>query len=219
MKMLQTKFINKRIKYDGTQLAPHWIYKNFDICGDAIVSFIGSADVPLKNMVDLEDVKSQSPIYSERMLHFIAEFFDADLEKTIYRQRLLMVIMKECLEKRIGKRLQRRGDDLYDGKKKLTVSIATASPISTLIHAGINIQSKNTPVLTAGLADYQLAAKPLALELGSLFKKECESIWKARCKVKSVISKPKVKPVISKPKAERSQSHNTYSPDLPEDRR
>jgi len=183
MKIVQTKFIRKRITYNGAQLAPHWIYKNFDICGDAMVCFIGPADVPLKNMVDLEDVKSQSPIYSELMLHFIAEFFDVDLEKAIYRQRLFMVIMKECLEKRIGKRLQRRGDDLYDGKRKLTVSIATASPISTLIHAGINIKSKNTPVLTAGLIDYQLAAKPLADEIASLFKRECASIWKARCKV------------------------------------
>ncbi|MEK7790584.1 MAG: DUF366 family protein [Deltaproteobacteria bacterium] len=185
MKIVQTKFINKRIIYDGTQLAPHWIYKNFDILGDAIVGFIGPADVPLKNMVDLEDVKSQSPIYSELMLHFIAEFFDTDLEKAIYRQRLLMVIMKECLEKRIGKSLQRRGDDLFDGKRKLTVSIATASPVSALIHAGINIKSKNTPVLTAGLIDYQLSAKSLALEIVSLFKRECDSIWKARCKVQA----------------------------------
>jgi hypothetical protein len=94
MKIMQTKFIQKRITYDGAQLAPHWIYKNFDICGDAMVGFVGPADVPIKNMVDLEDVKSKSPIKSLLMLHFIAEFFDSDLEKAIYRQRLLMVIIK-----------------------------------------------------------------------------------------------------------------------------
>lgn len=183
MKIVQTKFINKRTKYDGTQLAPHWIYKSFDICGDTIVSFIGPADVALKNMVDLEDVKSKSPIYSELMLHFIAEFFDTDLEKAIYCQRLLMVIIKECLEKRMEKRLLRRGDDLYDGKKKLTVSIATASPVSTLIHAAINISTRNTPVLTEGLENYRISAKALSKEVLDVFQRELKSIEIARCKV------------------------------------
>lgn len=186
MKIVQTKFIHKRIPYNGMQLSPHWIYKNFDICGDALVSFIGSADVALQQMVDLEDVKSQSPIYSEQMLHFIAEFFDADLEKTIYRQRLLMVIIKECLEKRLEKRLSRKGDDLYDGKKKLTVSIATASAVSMLVHAAINISSRNTPVLTAGLGDYRISPRPFAHEVMSAFKKESNSIYLARCKVRQV---------------------------------
>lgn len=189
MKIVQTKFIHKRILYNGTQLSPHWIYKNFDICGDALVSFIGPADVSLKQMVDLEDVKSKSQIYSEEMLHFIAEFFDTDLEKTIYCQRLLMVIMKECLEKkpfRHDPRLSRKGDDLYDGKKKLTVSIATASAISTLIHAAINISSRNTPVLTAGLSDYRISPRPFAHEVMSAFEKEFKSLSVARCKVKPV---------------------------------
>lgn len=200
MKGVQTKFIPKRIPYNGTQLSPHWIYKNFDICGDALVSFIGPADVSLKQMVDLEDVKSKSPIYSEEMLHFIAEFFDTDLEKTIYCQRLLMVIIKECLEKRLSRhpsnsrhsresgnpKLSRKGDDLYDGKKKLTVSIATASAISTLIHAAINISSRNTPVLTAGLSDYRISPRPFAHEVMSAFEKEFKSVSVARCKVKPV---------------------------------
>ena len=38
---MHTKLIEKEIKYIGSQLAPHWIYKNFKLQGDAIVAFIG----------------------------------------------------------------------------------------------------------------------------------------------------------------------------------
>ena len=53
---MQTKYIDKEIKYIGSQLAPHWIYKNFKIQGDAIVAFVGECEVKLDNMVDIEDV-------------------------------------------------------------------------------------------------------------------------------------------------------------------
>ena len=68
---MKTKLIEKEIKYTGLELAPHWIYKNFNIQGDAIVAFMGGCDVKLDHMVDIEDVLSNSPIYSEKMLHFI----------------------------------------------------------------------------------------------------------------------------------------------------
>ena len=32
--LMKTLFIEKEIKYTGTQLSPHWIYKNFHIQGD-----------------------------------------------------------------------------------------------------------------------------------------------------------------------------------------
>src|SRR3989338_108786 len=187
MKSLEIKFIDSVIKYDGTQLQPLWIYKNYDLCGDALVSFIGPAEVTLQHMVDQEDVKENRPIYSESMVHFIAEFFDLDLEKTVYRQRLLVAIMKEILEQKLGKELIRRGDDIYDEDAKLSVSIATLSGISTLIHTGINISSHNTPVKTKGLiSDYNLDPTAFSKEVLGAFKNELESSWLARCKVRSV---------------------------------
>lgn len=194
MKIL-TKFIPTEIGYDGTQLTAHWIYRNFDILGNAVVSFVGPCDVKLQEMVDLEDVKTRSPIYSRSMLHFIGEFFDLDLEKTVYRQRLFMALLKDILEKQIlqkqvlqkktsQKQFIRRGDDIYDKDFKLTVSIATLSPISTLMHVGINIISDGTPVPTKGLTDYGLSAEILANELLEIFKIELESSWLARCKVR-----------------------------------
>ena len=44
---MKTKFIEEEIKYIGSQLAPHWIYKNFKLQGDAIVAFIGECKVYL----------------------------------------------------------------------------------------------------------------------------------------------------------------------------
>jgi uncharacterized protein len=147
---------DREISYDGRQLVPHWIYRQFDLLGDAAVAFIGPCRVDLNGMVDIEDVKAQAPIFSPKMLHVIAEFFSSDLHTTVYRQRLLIVIAKELLEAMTEKIVSRRGDDLYmprvDGTPgKLSVSIATASVTSTLIHTGINIETDGTPVPTVGL--------------------------------------------------------------------
>lgn len=188
MQVFKTLFIQEKITYDGRQLSPLWIYKKVHLQGNAMVSFIGPCDVPLQNMVDIEDVKSKSPIFSESMVHFIGEFFDLDLEKTVYRQRLLMVNIKELLERRLKRVLSRQGDDLYDGPSKLTVSIATLSSVSTLIHAGINISSKNTPVSTQGLEDYDIPPETFAKEVLSIFTSELETSWLARCKVRPVSS-------------------------------
>ena len=55
------------ITYEGHQLSPHWIYRTFDLLGDAAVGFIGPCQVNLTEMVDLEDVKASAPIYSPLM--------------------------------------------------------------------------------------------------------------------------------------------------------
>lgn len=149
-KNMKTKLLEKEIKYEGFQLAPHWIYKNFKIQGDATVAFIGECDVKLDEMVDIEDVINNEPIYSKLMLSFISEQFNIGLVEGVFRQRLLICIIKETLEKR-GVKLTRSGDDLYVGNKKLTVSIATKSATSVLIHTGINIISEGAPIAACGL--------------------------------------------------------------------
>ena len=66
---MHTKFIENEIKYTGHELAPHWIYKNFKLQGDAIVAFVGETEVNLSEMVDIEDVINNEPIYSKKMLN------------------------------------------------------------------------------------------------------------------------------------------------------
>jgi hypothetical protein len=189
---MNTHFIAERqITYDGRQLAPHWIYRQHDLMGDAAVAFVGPCQVDLGEMVDIEDVKNVAPIYSPLMLHVIAEFFGGDLHQTVYRQRLLIVTAKELLETLTDRPVTRKGDDLYlpraDGNPgKLSVSIATASATSTLIHTGLNIQTEGTPVATVGLAELGVGVAAFATELLQRYSDEVEDIWLARCKVRAV---------------------------------
>lgn len=184
---MKTKFIDEEIKYIGSQLAPHWIYKNFKIQGDAIVSFIGECEVNLSEMVDIEDVINNEPIYSKLMLSFISEQFGIDLVEGVLRQRLLICVIKELLEEN-GVFVKRSGDDLIINGGKLSVSIATKSVTSVLIHTGLNIISEGTPVKAAGLKS-ELGInniKDFANEVMKRYSEEIENIVFAATKVRGV---------------------------------
>lgn len=184
---MHTKLIEKKIKYIGSQLAPHWIYKNFKLQGDAIVAFIGECEVALTEMVDIEDVINNEPIYSESMLSFITEQFNINLVEGVFRQRLLICIIKELLEER-GVFVVRNGDDLMIDGKKLSVSIATKSTTSILIHTGLNIVSEGAPVKASGLTS-ELGItniKEFALEVMKRYSEELEDINLASTKVRGV---------------------------------
>ena len=184
---MKYELIEKEIKYEGWQLAPHWIYKNFKIQGDAIVGFIGECEVKLAEMVDIEDVINNEPIYSKNMLSFITEQFNVELVEGVFRQRLLICTIKEALERR-GIKVERSGDDLFVDGKKLTVSIATRSLTSILIHTGINIDSTGAPVKACGLQnDLQITdIKEFANEIMKNYSEELEDIVLASTKVRGV---------------------------------
>ncbi len=184
---MHTKLIKKEIKYIGSQLAPHWIYKNFKLQGDAIVAFIGECEVALTEMVDIEDVINNEPIYSKSMLSFITEQFNVNLVEGVFRQRLLICIIKELLEER-GIFVVRNGDDLMINGRKLSVSIATKSTTSILIHTGLNIVSEGAPVKASGLTS-ELGItdiKEFALEVMKRYSEELEDINLASTKVRGV---------------------------------
>ena len=123
---MKTKLIEEEIKYIGSQLAPHWIYKNFGIQGDAIVAFKGECEVKLTEMVDIEDVINNEPIYSKYMLSFITEQFGVNLVEGVFRQRLLICIIKELLEEN-SIFVVRNGDDLMISSMRLLYfSISTS---------------------------------------------------------------------------------------------
>jgi hypothetical protein len=177
------------VVYTGEQLRPHWIYRTFDILGDAIVSFIGKSEVNLDHMIDIQDVKASSPIYSTRMLHFIIEHFGASIEEIVLRQRLFICIIQNALNEAMGANcVVRKGDDLYYNDGKLSVSIATISPLSGLIHTGLNIESKDAPVKAAGLlSEMNLNnVNDLALRLMKEYTIEYNQIKNAGYKVKPV---------------------------------
>jgi len=184
---MKTKFIDEEIKYIGSQLAPHWIYKNFKIQGDAIVAFVGECEVKLSEMVDIEDVINNEPIYSKLMLSFISEQFGINLVEGVFRQRLLICVIKELLEER-GIFVVRNGDDLMINGRKLSVSIATKSITSILIHTGLNILSEGAPVEASGLTS-ELGITDIeefAKQVMKRYSEEIEDIKLASTKVRGV---------------------------------
>ncbi|MDR1167843.1 MAG: DUF366 family protein [Heliobacteriaceae bacterium] len=183
---MKTKFIKEEIKYEGHQLAPHWIYKNFKIQGDAIVAFQGECEVKLSEMVDIEDVLNNEPIYSKYMLSFISEQFNIGLAEGVLRQRLLICIIKEILEKH-NLFPVRSGDDLFVDGKKLTVSIAAKSVNSVLIHTGINIDAAGAPVAACGLKDFGINdIENLAKEIMTVYAGELDDIIMSSTKVRGL---------------------------------
>lgn len=151
--------------------------------GDCLVAFCGKADVALDHMVDLEDVKKEALIYSPRMLHFLGEWFFDSLELGICLQHLLMCEVYESLLERGIKALCRRGNDIYFQERKLSVSIATRSALSVLVHAGINIETHGTPIPTAGLSEMIIDPHRFGGEILERFLADF-SVWKrARVKV------------------------------------
>lgn len=184
---MKTLYIDEEVKYVGSQLAPHWIYKNYKIQGDAIVAFVGECDVHLSEMVDIEDVINNEPIYSKYMLSFITEQFNIDLVEGVFRQRLLVCCIKEALEKR-GFLVKRAGDDLFINNRKLSVSIATKSMTSILIHTGVNILTQGAPIPVSGL-ETDLGIKDIkefAIEVMSRYSEEINDIVMASTKVRGV---------------------------------
>jgi hypothetical protein len=176
--------VRDKITYTGEQLRSNFAYSTFDILGDSIVAFRGPCDVKRSAMADIEDLKAGNRIYSEDMLHFVIEHHDTDLEKNVLRQLLLVNLVKDALNRQIGGlAVTRMHTDLFDDDSKLSVSVATVTPISSLIHMGVNISSHNTPVKTKGLADYGIDPMSFADSITQDYVKEVDKIYKLRCKV------------------------------------
>lgn len=192
---MKQKFIAKKIKYDGAQLKPLYAYVNHKLHGDSIVSFCGACDVGFAEMVDAEDLVAEAQIKSDQMLHFIIEMFNQNLMTAVSLQRLIVSIAQNILNLTSPRlkttKLRRRGDDLYldENKKsrKLSISIASISPVSSMIHFALNITNKGTPVLTCSLEDLQIDPKKFAEQLMSAFSEEYISIVEATQKVRPLV--------------------------------
>lgn len=177
----------KPIVYTGHQLSSLWAYKNFGLQGDSIVCFRGPCRVAITEMVDVEDVLAGDSIFGPDMLQFIIEHFEQDLEKAVLKQRMLISIIKDMLDQ-TG--LSRSGDDLFLDDRKFSVSIATTSPVSVMIHTALNVISEGTPVKTVGFYDLGYPEEQImnfGQKVCELYKAEMTSIQMACCKVRGVV--------------------------------
>ena len=181
---MRTLFVESELTYTGEQIGSEWARRHFDLEGDCIVAFVGPCDVAREHMVDLVDLRAGASIVSRSMLHFVIEHFDRELETAVWRQRLFAEIVRTELRETGGPDATRNGDDLYDGPAKLTVSVATRTPLSTKIHFGINVDATGAPVEAKGLSDYGIAASPFADVVLERYAAEVESVRFARDNVR-----------------------------------
>jgi len=183
---MKTAWLEQRQDYDGSQLAAHWILRTTGIIGDAMVAFRGACAVTPAEMADLEDLLHGPGITGAEMVHFLWETFDdGDLERAVLRQRLLSAQALEVLRIQTSVALRRSGDDLFADRRKLSISIATRSPVSTLIHFAVNVRNDGTPVPTASLADLGVDPRAFGEALLAAVQSEQESIVAARCQVRA----------------------------------
>ena len=189
---MKTQWIATPITYDGSQLRAHWIRRTTGISGDAVVAFRGPCRVLEAEMADLEDLLAGPGIAGDDMLHFLVEVFDdGDLLRAVFRQRLLSAQALATLQVLApGAELRRDGDDLFVGPGKLSISIATRSLVSTLIHFAVNISNAGTPVVTASLEDIAVAPQAFAVRLMSVVVAEEASIRAARANVRGKDESP-----------------------------
>jgi uncharacterized protein len=186
MHRLKTHWTEEDISYDGSQLRAHWLLDRFSLEGDAMVAFRGPCDVVADEVADLADLDGPG-IAGSDMLHFIWESFtQIDLCVAIHRQRLLSAQAREVIQKHNpAAQVHRDGDDLYVGDKKLSISIATVSPVSSLMHFAINVSPGGAPVPTATLSELGVEPALFASDLLNVVAAEQDSIAIARSKVRA----------------------------------
>ena len=184
---MRTLLSDKAISYLGVNLRSGWIEETFGLEGGAIVAWSGPCHVRTEDLVDLEDVAAGAEIHAALMLHFLAEHPEDDLLVTVCRQRLLVAEALEILrELAPAAPLARSGDDLYCGSRKLSVSIATRSPRSGLIHFGVNVDPTGAPVPAVGLAELGVNPAEFARRLLAAYAEEMTGIERAWHKVREV---------------------------------
>lgn len=182
---LRTRLLAGSHAYDGSPLGGHWAYTKHGIQGDSLLAFEGPCEVKIEALADLEDAKAGAFIYSQRMLHFVLELFGPDLEQAVARQWLMAATAQDVLNKRLKQaRVERDGNDLWVGKRKLSVSIAAPTGASVKVHLGINILGAGAPVAAVGLKDLGLSTRPVALALLERFADDHARMRGARTKVR-----------------------------------
>ncbi len=186
---MKTHWISKIETYDGTQLKPLRAYLNYGLLGDSILSFRGPCDISFEHMIDGEDLREEAKIEGSMMLHFIVELFDQTLVTGIFFQRMIADHVRALVEERTAQKfsLLRSGDDVYWGEKKFSISIATRSTNSVLIHFAVNISNAGTPVATCALADFGLEPECFSFEVIERVTKEWISIREASWKVRPAL--------------------------------
>ena len=152
------------MEYDGSQLRSLFGFRNYGLLGDSLLAWIGPCQVKKEYMVDGEDLNANEQICGNKMVHFIWEKFNTSLITAVACQRLMISIALDLIRelspvKELTQNLVRQGDDIYCGHKKLSISIATVSPVSALIHTAFNVVNEGTPVPTICFDELKISSQ------------------------------------------------------------
>ncbi len=183
---LQVHFSPLERDYSGRELRSHFAFDEFALIGDSAVAWIGPCRVDVGELVDLVDARAGAFIASPSMAHFIVEHFGVALVEAVLRQRLLARLGADLLREGGAPAVQVRGNDLFADGRKASVSVATLSPTSALIHFAVNIRTDGTPVPTFGLSETALQPERFARELLGRYAAELADIHRAAAKVRGV---------------------------------
>lgn len=183
---VQTHWCEQTVAYDGSQLRAHWLLDRFGLVGNALVAFRGPCNVLGAEVADLEDLDGPG-IAADDMVHFVWESFTTtDLLLAVHRQRLFAAQVREVVQRLApSSDVSRTGDDLYVGDGKLSISIATVSPVSALIHFAVNAQPGGAPVAIATLQQLGIEPGCFARAVLERVATEQTSMESARAKVRA----------------------------------
>lgn len=185
---MKSHWLETRLDYDGTQLRPLYNYLEHRLDGPSVLGFRGACRVDFAHMIDGEDLRDKSAIAGSDMVHLIVEFFHSNLFSAVAFQRLIAALAAETIDQLTGGRvrLSRQGDDLYLGEAKFSISIATVSAVSQLIHFAVNVSQSGTPVKTCALEDWGLNPEVFGRTLIAKVAHEFTTSWSATEKVRPV---------------------------------
>lgn len=192
--MIHTHFSRNERIYTGIELKPHFLLTEYGLKGSALGAFIGPTLVRTEHLVDWEDRLQNERIEARRMVHFLGEFFGvASLREGVLAQRLIMAQIGQSVNEHLLKAgrhealVRRDGDDLFSMGRKLSVSIVTASPVSQLLHIGINVDPEGAPVPAIGLSELGIIAEEWVPGILKGVAHEWESMDWACAKVRPVM--------------------------------
>lgn len=186
---MKSLFIDKQFAYDGSQLRSLFGYLGHGVQGNSVISWIGPCSISNDHMIDGEDLLAGETIAGDEMVHFIIERFETQLFGAVTLQRLMASIVMDLCREHVrdpatAAKFSRNGDDIFFGDGKLSISIATLTPMSALIHFAVNVVNEGTPVKTAALADFGFDAATFAREVMKRLVSEVDSIETATVKVR-----------------------------------
>lgn len=207
---LSTAFSKTERSYTGVELRPHFLLSELGLKGSALAAFIGPCEVATEHLVDWEDRLAADRIEARWMVHFLGEFFGSvSLSEAVWIQRLVMSILCDEVNEALRDlapegdatrrmlRCVRRGDDLFmvdsraeapgQDDRKLTVSIATASPVSKLLHIGVNIDPEGAPVPAIGLSELGILPQEWVPKVLERISQEWDDVEWACAKVRPMI--------------------------------